>query len=191
MAIVGLVLAWLAMLLLGAGDVDRALLFELYAGRNQPLAAAALVMTFFGSGWFVTLASAVGALVLAIRKEMRAALVLLVATAVGKALVELQKYEIDRLRPDSFPHLVQVHNLSFPSGHSANAAMTYVLLAFLLTRAGTARRVAVSAALVVTALIGLSRVMLGVHWPSDVVGGWAFGLLWAMLALSLAKPGRT
>jgi undecaprenyl-diphosphatase len=59
----------------------------------------------------------------------------------------------------------------------------YLTLALALTPAGPSRRIAAGAAIVLSLLIGTSRVMLGVHWPSDVVGGWSFGLLWVLLTL--------
>ena len=62
----------------------------------------------------------------------------------------------------------------------------FLTLALVLSESTRWRGAAVSAALLLSFLIGTSRVMLGVHWPSDVIGGWAFGLLWVMLTLRLA-----
>jgi undecaprenyl-diphosphatase len=73
--------------------------------------------------------------------------------------------------------------MSFPSGHSANSAIVYLTLATLLTQAirGAAlRRYVVGAAIALVFAIGVSRVYLGVHWPSDVLAGWSFGALWAL-----------
>ena len=185
-------LLWLAMLLLGTGTVDHSILRELYGGHRPALADAARLVTMLGDGRVVTVFAMIGALVLISRKRPWPALVLLVGTLLGKGLTELQKYEFNRLRPDENPHLVIVHNLSFPSGHSANAMMTYVALALFLIDP-TARRWWLIGAVVLAILVGLSRVILGVHWPSDVVGGWSYGIVWALLLYAITlrfKPGR-
>jgi undecaprenyl-diphosphatase len=187
--VVALVLVWLAMLLLGAGRVDHRILLDLYAGHRPLLADAARLITMLGDGRVVSLFAVVGAIVLILRKQSWPALVLVVGTALGKAVTEIQKYEFNRLRPDENPHLVVIHNLSFPSGHSANAMMTYVALALLLA-AWEHRRFWVVGAVALALLVGLSRVMLGVHWPSDVVGGWSYGLFWAFLIYVISRVGR-
>jgi undecaprenyl-diphosphatase len=77
-------------------------------------------------------------------------------------------------------------SLAFPSGHAANATMSGLCLALLLPRGGRGQPFAVWAAVWLVLAVGLSRVMLGVHWPSDVIGGWAFGLFWSLLLLRLS-----
>ena len=89
----------------------------------------------------------------------------------------------NRTRPDFDPAAVSGLGPSFPSGHSANAAMIYLSMALLLPREHRGRWV--SGALVVALMVGASRVMLGVHWPSDVVGGWAYGGLWSLLLVAI------
>jgi undecaprenyl-diphosphatase len=83
--------------------------------------------------------------------------------------------------------MVEVHYQSFPSGHSANAMIVYVGLALLAFDDARWRRWAVGAALALAFGVGISRPMLGVHWPSDVVGGWAFGAFWLLLVLWLGE----
>ena len=181
-----LALVWLAMFVLGTGDVDLAILRALYAGDRPLLADAARLITLLGGWYFVTPLVAIVALVVALRGRPWLGLVLFLGTSVGRLLVEYQKYELGRMRPDEHPHLVNVYNLSFPSGHSANATMVYVTLT--LTLVGSSRRTPwLVAAFVLAFLIGLSRMMLGVHWPSDVLAGWSFGLLWSMLLVWLSK----
>lgn len=182
-----LALLWLAMFLLGTGDVDRSVLVALYAGDRPVLADSARLITLLGGWYFVTPVAAVAALVVALRGKAWLGLVLFVGTFAGRMLVELQKYELGRLRPDQNPHLVNVYSLSFPSGHSANSMMVYVTLALTLVDDPRRRTFWLFAALVLALLIGLSRPTLGVHWPSDVVAGWSFGLLWAMLLAWLAR----
>ena len=179
-------LLWLAMLLGGTSAFDHAILVALYAGERAALADAARLVTMIGDWRAVSVAAAIAALVLVGRKQGVPALVLLIGIIVGRALTELQKFGLHRARPDTNPHLVEVHNLSFPSGHSANAMMTYVAIALLLAPAEQ-RRSWVAAALIVAAFVGFSRVMLGVHWPSDILGGWAYGLVWALLLAWVAQ----
>ena len=182
-----LVLAWLAAFLLGTGDVDLALLQALYSGDRPILADSARLITLLGGWYFVTPFAVVVALIVAVRGRVWLGLVLFVGTSVGRLLVEYQKYELGRLRPNEHPHLVTVHNLSFPSGHSANATMLYITLALTLVDDPRKRFRWLIAACAIALLIGLSRPMLGVHWPSDVVAGWSFGLLWSMLLVWLSR----
>ena len=186
-----LALLWLTMFLEGTDAVDRAVLGMLYAGDRPIVADIARLITFIGGGYWVTPFVALAALVLAIRKRPWLGLVLFVGNSLGRLLVELQKYELGRVRPDLNPHLVSVTSLSFPSAHSANAVMTYVAMALLIP-AARGRVKWVLAAGLLAFIIGLSRVLLGVHWPSDVIAGWSFGLLWtlAMVAVAHRPPPR-
>ena len=182
-----LALLWLLMFLGGTGDMDLAVLAALYAGDRPALADAARLVTLLGGWYFVTPLAAVVGLVVAIRGRPWPGLVLFVGCLVGRLLVELQKYELGRLRPDEHPHLVNVYNLSFPSGHSANAVLTYAAMALLLPRTQRQRIGWALAAAFLSMAIGLSRVMLGVHWPSDVVAGWSFGALCVIVMLGIAR----
>lgn len=178
---------WLAMLLLGAGDVDRDVLLGLYAGDEPWLALAATGLTYLGNWPTVVVVAILGAAWLAYRGKRRAALVLLVASFSGRLLVIIEKAYFARLRPDENLGLVEVHYQSFPSGHAANSMIAYLAIALLAFDDPAHRRWAVAAALLLSFLIGLSRPMLGVHWPSDVVAGWAFGLFWTLLIVSLSS----
>ena len=174
---------WLTMLLVGTGNVDRSILAAAYAGHRPFLADTARIVTILGDGRLVTALSVLASLWLFQQKRLPTAILFLVGTSIGRALTEFQKYQVNRLRPEEDPHLVATYNLSFPSGHSANAAMIYLSLALLLPQQDRGRWVA--AALMVAVMVGASRVMLGVHWPSDVVGGWAYGGLWSLLLVSI------
>jgi undecaprenyl-diphosphatase len=81
---------------------------------------------------------------------------------------------------------VIVKTSSFPSGHATSSMIFYLTMALALTVGTRWHRTAAAGAILLSLLIGTSRVMLGVHWPSDVVGGWAFGMLWVLLTLRLA-----
>jgi undecaprenyl-diphosphatase len=183
----GLAAVWLLAFVEGTGPLDRALLSALYAGHRPAIAEAARVLTLFGSGYVVTTIVVVAAAALAARNHPRVALILLAGNFIGRMLVEVQKYEFGRIRPDLNPHLVTVYTMSFPSAHSSNAMLTYVAMALLLVRDERRRVYWAASALVLTFLIGLSRVMLGVHWPSDVLAGWSFGALWTLLMLWIAQ----
>ena len=189
-----LALLWLAMLLLGAGAADRDILYALYT-RDEPwLARAAIGVTQLGNWWTVVGVTLAGALWLFWRGKRWGALTLLIATFTGRGLVILQKDYFARMRPEENLRLVDVSYQSFPSGHAANPTIAYVALALLLFDDPKQRRVAVIAALLLAMLIGISRPMLGVHWPSDVVAGWSFGLLWMALVFAMMerwKPRRT
>jgi undecaprenyl-diphosphatase len=181
-----LVVAWAAMLLFGGLDLDRALLSLLHGGdRSSELVLGARVASALGSAEFLIPVSLAAAAWLVVRRRIKSASVLILATAGGRLLVELQKAQTARIRPAEQPHLAEVHNLAFPSGHAANATIVFLALAFLLTSAWPRRALAVWAAVWLSILVGVSRLVLGVHWPSDVIAGWAFGLLWTLLLLRL------
>ncbi len=89
----------------------------------------------------------------------------------------------DRPRPDLVPHGSNVYTTSFPSGHSTMAAVAYLTAAALLCRLYDRKRLQVyliTWAVLLTLAIGFSRVYLGVHWPTDVLGGWTLGAVWAL-----------
>lgn len=116
--------------------------------------------------------------------KRRLALLVAIATAGGQGLNMILKNSFDRARPDVTLHLMEVTSTSFPSGHSMAASIFYLTLGALGTRAVIRRReksYLISAALGLTFLIGLSRVYLGVHYPTDVLAGWAAGTAWALL----------
>ncbi len=117
-------------------------------------------------------------------------MLLLIASFSGRALVILEKAYFARLRPEEHLRLVEVHYQSFPSGHSANSMIVFLGLALLGFDDSAHRHRAVAAALLLTFLIGLSRPMLGVHWPSDVIGGWSFGALWLLLICAIGERWR-
>lgn len=81
--------------------------------------------------------------------------------------------------------MVEVSYMSFPSGHAANSIVAYFALALLLFEDRHRRGIAVACTLILALLIGLTRPILGVHWPSDVIAGWSFGLLWVGLVLTV------
>ena len=116
--------------------------------------------------------------------KRHAAIAILVAVAGGLILSSLLKLGFDRPRPELVPHGSLVYTTSFPSGHSMMAAVTYLTLGALLARVEGSIRIRIyllSVAVLLTVLVGVSRVYLGVHWPTDVAAGWAVGAAWALL----------
>ncbi|HEU5482496.1 MAG TPA: phosphatase PAP2 family protein [Sphingomicrobium sp.] len=182
-----LALLWLAMLMVGAGPVDGRLLAAFYAGDRAAIAGVASVLTFFGDGPTLILIAVAAAAWMLWRGLPRHGLAIIAVTLLGRSLVDLQKYGIGRLRPEELDHLVPVSSASFPSAHAANSMIVYLTIALVLTAGLPRSRLAAGGAIALSLLVGLSRVILGVHYPSDVVGGWAFGLLWVLLALPLAE----
>jgi undecaprenyl-diphosphatase len=186
-AIIALAAVWLAMLLLGGGPLDRTIYETLYAGGKPALVAIARFFTALGEPTVLISAGAACALWLWYAGHRRLPWVLLGITMFGRGISEVQKYSIARARPEFEPHLVVVKTQSFPSGHATSSMIFYLTIALALTAGKPWHRAAVAGAILLSLLIGTSRVMLGVHWPSDVVGGWAFGMLWVLLMLRIAQ----
>jgi len=182
-AIVTLATIWLVMLLWGAGPLDGQIYEALYAGNRPLLRAIAQGLTALGEPTVLIAACVACALWLWFAGRARLGVFLLLIAMTGRGLSEVQKYWIARARPSLEPHLVVVKTQSFPSGHATSSMIFYLALAIALTTGTRWHRTAAAAAVTLSLLIGTSRVMLGVHWPSDVIGGWAFGMLWVLLTL--------
>jgi undecaprenyl-diphosphatase len=147
-------------------------------------------ITALGGVTVLTLMTAIiiGYLVLARRHHI--AIFTFGAIAGGWLLSSALKLGIARPRPDIVPHLVEVNDLSFPSGHAMLSAVTYLTLGALLSRAESSRITRlymIAVAIFLTLLIGLSRVFLGVHYPTDVLGGWCAGASWALICWLIAR----
>lgn len=173
------------MLWLGGDGADERLLALLRAEAGSTPAALARAVTALGGGAALVTFAAGAALWLAWRRRFADALVVLAAPLSCRVLVALQKELVERPRPPLDLRLVDVSSASFPSGHAANAAATFACLVLFLP--GARRPLVIVAAALLVVAIGLSRPLLGVHWPSDVVGGWAFGLAWAFAWAALAR----
>ena len=133
-------------------------------------------------------AAVVGFLVL--HGAMRNAVFVLVACGGGWLLNNVLKELFARERPDVVPHLREVMSLSFPSGHALTSAVVFLTLGALLMRVAETRLVKfylMAVAMVLTLLVGLTRVYLGVHYPTDVLAGWLIGMSWALACWLVAR----
>ena len=147
-------------------------------------------LTALGGVAVLSLTTAFVAGYLLIVRKYHAMWLVLAATLGGLLISTLLKQLIDRARPDLVPHLSNVYTSSFPSGHSMLSAVVYLTLGALLTRLASERRVKLyflAAALLLTFLVGVSRVYMGVHYPTDVLAGWTAGLVWALLCWLVAR----
>jgi len=143
-------------------------------------------LTQLGSAPALLLAAAAAAALLALADRWRTALSLMAVVLGGRAIVELLKLAIHRPRPLLLPYPVPIASLSFPSAHSANSMITFLALALIVAPARI-RTQAVVAALAASVAVGCTRPLLGVHWPSDVIGGWSFGIAWVAAAMVLVR----
>lgn len=127
---------------------------------------------------------------LCLRHRFGSAVLIAIATTGGEGLNTLLKETIVRARPEITSHLVAVKTLSFPSGHAMGASIFYLTMGALLAQVSPRRREKIylmGAAVLLTLLIGLSRVYLGVHYPSDVLAGWSAGTAWAVMCWLVAR----
>lgn len=131
---------------------------------------------------------------LAITGRRRTALLVLGAVLSGVLVSTLFKHGFARPRPDLVPHGTRVTSASFPSGHAMMSALVYLTLGAMLAGTETTRRARVYVLACTSALalvIGVSRVYLGVHWPTDVIAGWTLGALWAIGASLVLHHAQT
>lgn len=176
--------------------LDRALLLALRSRDDVsdpigPLWFEELVrdVTAFGGTGPLVFITVAAILYLVLLRKYRTSLFVLLALGGGQLASSLLKLAFDRARPDLVPHGMHVYTASFPSGHAMMAAVTWLTLGALLARTEARRRLKayfILLAVIVTILVGISRVYLGVHWPSDVLGGWIAGSSWAALCWGLA-----
>ena len=119
---------------------------------------------------------------LLLKKRPLAALTLLTALGGGVALSQTLKVIFGRERPPMDFRAVEAVNASFPSGHAMLSAVTFLTLGAMLAKSQTLRREKIYVmvvAVLLTGIIGLSRIYLGVHWTTDVFAGWCIGIAWA------------
>lgn len=157
---------------------------ENYSMPNAPewITIAMTDITALGSGTVLLLVTLAVIGFLILQNQYNAIWLIAAATICGTLITLGLKDFFERARPDMIYRLVDVNSVSFPSGHSVMSAVVYLTQASLLARIQKKRSVRIyilTIALILTLLIGLSRVYLGVHYPTDVLAGWSLGLSWA------------
>lgn len=167
--------------------LDAVVSSGLYAHTGDPFRMVVVAVTLIGGTDVVipaTLACAVGLLAL---RLWHSAFALVVAVAVTQVVVDVAKGVFERSRPPANAAGTDAGGFSFPSGHSATAAALFGLLALVASRhlEGRARVLAAAAGLAVVAAVGASRVVLGAHYPTDVLAGWLTGGTIALACLAL------
>lgn len=209
-AALGIIVFIIAASLVSSGAVqaaDEAFLRSLRDGIHpeQPrgpgwISNLMFAVTTLGNAWFFTLAVTVAVGILAWRRNYRAMWLLIVVALGGWAILVGLKEFFARPRPLIVPQLIDIGEYSFPSGHAMMSAAIYVTIAAIAARRlrlPAARAALIGGAVLLSAVIGFSRAYLGVHYPSDIVAGWAAGLAWAsvcwlgMPMLRRSKPVET
>lgn len=158
-----------------AGDPSRSL-------GPAWLQETALEVTAIGGYPLIVLTLAAVSGFFIVTRRYGAAVYAVLSVGSGALLSYTLKNYYARPRPDLVDHLDTVHTASFPSGHALVTTVAYLTLAaivigYLDTR--RARAYVISVAVLMAVMVGVSRVYLGVHWPSDVAAGWALGAAWA------------
>ena len=186
LTLIGILLLAAGLLLWWQAPLDLALHHALRLDRGSAVKPIVRLSSLGGLTVMGPVALAV-TLLLLVRGERRAAAWLFVTIAVGRLIVEFGKDLIHRPRPPIADRLEHVGSWSFPSSHSAGTMMTGVAIA-LVARSGWAGMLV---ALLAAATIGWTRAALGVHWPSDVLAGWGFGLAWVGVCWRYGAPTRS
>jgi undecaprenyl-diphosphatase len=158
-----------------------------------------VIMTDIGSPAAMTVLAIVGGLVLLLRRRPRTLVAWTAAFAGGFAIENILKRAVHRTRPPYGAAYLSGHSFSFPSGHATGSLIGYTMLAYVLIihwRTSRPLRTAIVAvAALIVLLVGISRIYLGVHYPSDVLGGWVTAAVWVAVCLSavgvaLHRSGR-
>ena len=147
-------------------------------------------VTALGGSTVLVLFTTAVAVFLGVRRQRHALVLVVVAALGGLLLANGLKLAFQRPRPDLVPHLARVDSTSFPSGHAVSSAVVYLTLGALLSQLVQERKQKayfLGVACFLTFLVGLSRVVLGVHYPSDVLAGWSAGLAWALACWMVAE----
>lgn len=170
------------------GVLDEVIGSEFHEERGDVLTWFFILITRMGDAWFVALFTTLfSAWIWKSRNNKRLAIWYFLTVSVGAGGVnQLVKFVFRRPRPTHVEHLITQGGYSFPSGHAMGSIVTYGALLFLIIRATRAWLPAIVSSMVLLpliALIGISRVYLGVHYPSDIIGGYSLGL--AVLSLSI------
>ncbi len=188
--LVALTLVFLLAFLLGGSEniVDVAAIRRSLGIRfaHPDFTALMIAVTHTGSAYATLGLGAIATLWLLLRGERGRAYLLAVTVIAERLTMDGLKLLVGRPRPSIDAHPVATHSSSFPSGHATNTMAVFLAIALFV--APTAyRRPAVIAAVSMSLLVGFTRPFLGVHWPSDVIGGWALGLAAVWIAVTVGN----
>ena len=179
----------------GIDQLDKNILLAMRDAPDDPwgphwFEAGMQHLSALGSIAVTGLVAIIAVLFLLVGRKPRLAL-LVVMCAVGTLIaMAVLKGLYDRPRPTVVTHVESIKSLSFPSGHSMIAAALYLTLAVLVARAMPDRRLrrfTVAIGATIAMLVGVTRMYLGVHYPSDVLGGWTVGVTWALVCGVVAR----
>lgn len=183
------------------GELDENIIFAFRRGADHAeligpawVEKIALDLTVLGGASFATLLALVVIGYLLVARHPMRALEVALSTAGGGAAALLMKEIFERPRPELVPVFYEATNPSFPSGHATVAAVVYLTLAILIARFvkhGRLRLYVMGVAFLLVVLVGWTRVALGVHYPTDVLAGWALGLTWALFSWLLVDYWET
>jgi undecaprenyl-diphosphatase len=178
------------------GSMDKRLLLSLRRPNDlSPIGPpavqdAARDITALGGPSVLTFVTLIAAGFLLLDGKRHMALFVFASVLSGLIVSTILKDLFQRARPDLVPHAAYVSTTSFPSGHSMLSAVTYLTLGALLARSQRQKRLKayfLLVAAILACLVGVSRVNLGVHWPSDVLAGWVAGASWAIVCWLAAR----
>lgn len=182
----GLLLSFLVMLLFGGTEFDRGLFMLIHTKDGPDLAVAGLVAEQATRPLILAAMGGAGAGFLAVRRQWRGALLMVAVTAGALLLAEYLGSVTASLRPLPGERMAGTQTSLFPNAAAAGAAAIWLGLAFLLTKHRPWRTIWAGLAVFLAIGVGTLQLVNGVAWPSDVIGGWALGLFWALLLLWLA-----
>jgi undecaprenyl-diphosphatase len=177
-------LLWVAVSRGWLAHADTATMLWVRQSWSPALTQAMLIVTTLGGAAILLPLTLAVAAYLLVRDRGRSALWLLAVTLGGRFAIIALKALLARARPDLFPYIV-IDSGSYPSGHAANSAIALLSIAVLIRH-----RWAWLAALAGSFAVGVSRIYLGVHWPSDVLAGWLFGIGWVALFAGYSLASR-
>jgi undecaprenyl-diphosphatase len=178
------------------GRLDLGLLAAVQAGAGEWATDGAVAITMLGGTNATLLVTVLGCALLLILRHWRGAVALAFSVVATNVVVNAVKLTVSRPRPDADEALIQAGGFSFPSGHAAIAVALYATLGYVLARrcTGSVRAGVIAGTALVVAAVGMSRVYLGVHYPTDVLAGWLTGgaivLASWMLVARLGLPNR-
>jgi undecaprenyl-diphosphatase len=180
--------------------IDNSILLSFRAAGNTsvPIGPAWLVdfmqdVSSLGSVTVVIIITVLTSGLLILKREYRSLKVILIAVIAGGTIDLLMKVVISRQRPQLVTHLAPIDSFSFPSGHSAMSAIIYLSLLSIIFTLDLKRSIKIYflfSAVILIFLVGISRIYLGVHYPSDVLGGWMLGLSWSSISNLLVQKSK-